>query len=175
MRKGLLVLIAVILVLAVGGGAFAFQNEPEGFRGLKWGDPPTEDMEKVSEMGTGVVMYVRLDDKLSLGDVELGYIFYTFYQDKFMMVSLHFSGKSNYELLEMICRQKFGKESSGKLYELHWVGSLSSVSLAYTLKWDEGILGLNDVVIFEEYDKALKALLLSELEKKQIEKAEGDW
>lgn len=173
MRKGFLVLAVMVLVLAVE--AFAFQNEPEGFRGLKWGDPPTEDMEKESEIGMGIVIYERLDDKLSLGDVELDYIFYVFYQDKFMRVSLHFSGKSNYELLEMICRQKFGKKSSGKLYELHWVGSLSSVSLAYSLKWDEGILGLNGVVIFEEYDKALKALLLSELEKKQIEKAEGDW
>lgn len=170
--KKVLVL-AVLLVLVFSVGAFAFQNEPDGFRGLKWGDPPIEDMEKVSGMRT--VVYVQPNDKLSIGDVELNYIFYTFYQDKFMRVGLHFSGKNNYELLEMICREKFGKESSGKLYELHWVGSLSSVSLAYTLKWDKGTLSLNNVVIFEEYDKALKALLLGELEKNQIEKAEGDW
>ena len=34
----------LIIVLVLSVGAFAFQNEPDGFRGLKWGDPPTKEM-----------------------------------------------------------------------------------------------------------------------------------
>ena len=39
MKKKTLVIALVILVVALGSTAFAFQKEPEGFRGLKWGDP----------------------------------------------------------------------------------------------------------------------------------------
>ncbi len=38
-RKILLVIVLVFLITGIG---FAFQNEPDGFRGLKWGDAPTE-------------------------------------------------------------------------------------------------------------------------------------
>ncbi len=40
------IMVAMVLVLMITGASFAFQNEPEGFRGLKWGDAPTEDMVK---------------------------------------------------------------------------------------------------------------------------------
>ncbi|GAI13595.1 unnamed protein product [marine sediment metagenome] len=46
MRK-LAFVLAILIVLALSTGGFAFQNEPEGFRGLKWGDPPGEDMELI--------------------------------------------------------------------------------------------------------------------------------
>ena len=37
-RKGRrIVILVAVLVLALSVGAFGFQNEPEGFRGLKWG------------------------------------------------------------------------------------------------------------------------------------------
>ena len=42
MKKVLVV--TLILVLALSARTFAFQNEPEGFRGLKWGDPVREGM-----------------------------------------------------------------------------------------------------------------------------------
>jgi len=38
MRRIAVVAILVVVLLS-WGMAFAFENEPEGFRGLKWGDP----------------------------------------------------------------------------------------------------------------------------------------
>jgi len=49
MRSLLWFLIATILVFSLVDVGLTFQNEPEGFRGLKWGDPPTEDMEFLRE------------------------------------------------------------------------------------------------------------------------------
>ena len=43
-RYFVLMVFLVMMVLALTMGAFAFQNEPDGFRGLKWGDPPGKDM-----------------------------------------------------------------------------------------------------------------------------------
>lgn len=45
MRKlmGLLWTVVIVGILLSSGG-LAFQNEPGGFGGLEWGDPPKEDM-----------------------------------------------------------------------------------------------------------------------------------
>ncbi len=57
MRKTTLVLL-VVLILALSVAAFAFQNEPEGFRGLKWGDPPGEDMKFLCVTPEGARWYI---------------------------------------------------------------------------------------------------------------------
>ena len=44
MRKTIVIVLVAVMVLGLSAGAFAFQNEPEGFRGLEWGDPPSVDM-----------------------------------------------------------------------------------------------------------------------------------
>lgn len=70
---------ALIIVLVVSLGAFAFQNEPDGFRGLKWGDSPTEDMVFKFEDSQLSHAYTRPTDKLSIGDAKFTYIDYSFY------------------------------------------------------------------------------------------------
>jgi len=163
------IVVFLIMIFIVSG--FAFQNEPEGFRGLKWGDPLTEDMELVEEKN-GTTRYVRLEEKLYLGDAKLFRILYHFHHDKFLFVSLDFSGESNYELLKMICRGKFGEESTSNSHyhlQFYWFGSLSNVYLSYRLLEDKkGMLLLSKVEGISEEDRKAK-------EKKQAEKAEGDW
>ncbi len=159
--------IAVLLVLLLSLGAFAFQNEPNGFRGLKWGDQPTEDMEFLLEMSGGAKLYTRPSDKLYLGDVQLSLISYAFYRNEFMKVNLDFQGKDNHELLVKICRAKFGEVTTITLDALFWFSSHTSVYLSYSLMRDEGSLSLDDSAFFEEYQDAS--------DKKPMEKAEGDW
>ncbi len=136
---------------------FGFQNEPEGFRGLKWGDPPGEDMELVEEsVLLGKRKYIRPSDKLFLGNVELDYIFYIFYFDSFVLVELRFSGKNNYELAKEICRKRFGKERISESYRLKWFSDYIpgiSVELGYNYPShpeEEGILSLSDLGMFTE-------------------------
>lgn len=68
--------------------AFAFHNEPEGFRGLKWGDPPGQDMVYYgkSKDNENVLWYKRKNDKLQIGRARIKCIHYLFYKEQFMEV-----------------------------------------------------------------------------------------
>lgn len=65
--KRALILVTAILTLLSPNMVFAFQNEPDGFRGLKWGDPPTESMEYLGTF-QGDRIYTLSDDKMSTGE-----------------------------------------------------------------------------------------------------------
>jgi len=69
MKKIIVVGIMVWLVLALTVGVFAFQNEPDGFRRLKWGDPVGEEMEYLDDLD-GSKSYTLPDDKMSIGNAE---------------------------------------------------------------------------------------------------------
>lgn len=163
MKKGLV--LAVFLILVLTAGAFAFQNEPEGFRGLKWGDSPTEDMQQVGQLEGA---YFRLTDKMFLGDVELYLIGYRFYQQRFMSVALYFNGEDNYDLLEMICKERYGTSALTRgFYKLKWIGQASFVMLQYDFADEKGFLAISSTPLaFEQ---------LEAQNKQQAEKAKGDW
>lgn len=176
-KQGLATILGVVIVLSLGTG-FAFQNEPEGFRGLKWGNQPIQKMIPYSHDIYGMTTYTLPDEKLRLGDARLSTVIYAFYgtPGQFMGVNLVFDGEENYYILETICREKFGeeteKESTEKFYQVTWTSPSSMVILRYDLA-DGGIcpkgsgaLGLLGK-IFLEYEDA-KA-------KKQAERAEEDW
>ena len=121
------------------------------------------------EVLLGQRKYIRPSDKLFLGNVELDYIFYTFYFDSFVLVELRFSGKSNYELAKEICRKRFGKEMISESYRLKWFSDYFpgiSVELRYNYPGrpgEEGFLSLTDLETFTVVFMKAK------------EKAEGDW
>ena len=166
MKKAIVVLVALI-ILALAPGSLAFKNEPDGFRGLKWGDPPSGDMEFLLEMSGGAKLYTRPSDKLYLGDVQLSLISYAFYRNGFMKVDLDFQGKDNHELLVKICRAKFGEVTTITLDALFWFSSQASVYLSYSVIHGRGSLSLDESVLFEEYGE--------DSDKKPMEKAAGDW
>ena len=95
-RNLLWFLIATILVFLLVDIGLTFENEPEGFRGLRWGDPPTEDMVLLPPSTQAQMEYVRTDEKLQLGRARFQEIIYSFYCEdeirEFMMVFLHFKG-----------------------------------------------------------------------------------
>lgn len=113
---------ATLLALLLGSSGFSFQNEPEGFRGLTWGAPPTEDMVGIRPRTIearllekeGVVFedkfdlhcYRRKNDKMSIGRVNLDGIYYLFYFRRFMEVVII----TNYsDALKDIVELKFGE------------------------------------------------------------------
>lgn len=166
MKKGLL--LGVVLVLVVSTvGAFAFQNELDGFKGLKWGDPPSEEMEYQRDLG-GFASYILPDDKMSIGNAELGGIIYEFYNSQFSGVFLFFEGEKNYNLLETICGERFGSEElEEEIYNLEWKGQESFILLHYNIEIETGCLALYSTVIESDRLEAAK--------KKEAEKAEGHW
>jgi len=135
------ILLVIVLVFLITGIGFAFQNEPDGFRGLKWGDAPTEDMyfsyqiiQKYLDKGN---IYNRVKEKLNIGSVELYKIQYTFNlrSNQFYKWEANFSDEINYNILKVIFEDKFGEPtyiSEGKDgYLLSWRGDKTFIRIWY--------------------------------------------
>jgi len=158
MRK--IAVVAILVVALVSWGmVFAFQNEPRGFRGVKWGDPPTEDIvitrrpcEKY-----GRSEYKRIEEKMSLGNAEFTEIVYAFHYDQFMAVFLHFDGESNYQVLETICRNKFGEPTQERYDQFLWmtVGKVA-VMLDYDFLKEKGTVVPTDMGLLTKSELARK-------------------
>lgn len=153
-------LTVTILAFSLVDIGFAFQNEPEGFRGLKWGDAPTEDMEFLGEDERGERGYVLPDEKLyylfEVGDAWFTGIVYVFppQPERFMSIWMHFEGEANYGRLESICRQKFGKTTEEKAYDMKWLGTVSIVTLNYDPQEEKGFLFFGSRALLEDWIKA---------------------
>src|SRR5680860_1715841 len=76
------ILLAIVLIFLVTGIGFAFQNEPDGFRELKWGDAPTEDMVFFGQNVDKEDLYHKANDKMEIRGVKLSNITYRFYKKK---------------------------------------------------------------------------------------------
>lgn len=163
MKKMIVVTMAGLILACTT--AFAFQNEPEGFRGLKWGDPPTEAMRhSVSVEGNEV--YVLPGDKMQLGNVYLSNVFYTFWEGQFFTGALYFNGEDNFELMKTLCEQKFG-ESKGYYDLFTWQGAVTTVLLSYDHFEKSGFLGIVSTLLSMEK--------LQRDKEAEAAKAEGDW
>lgn len=166
-RRIVILVAAIFMLLVFSGAVFAFQNEPEGFRGLKWGDPPTEEMEWFME-AAGTDAYLLPDDKMALGNANLYMIAYTFYENQFLAVALYFKGEDNYDLLQTICEERYGEDEMDEgFYETTWQGQKGFVSLDYDYVEEEGYLVLGNTIL------TLKKT--ADEKEKEAEKAAGDW
>lgn len=165
-----------ILALSLADVGLPFQNEPDGFRGLKWGDPPTEDMLYVATMEGKRRLYKLPNEKLHIGDAWFCRIVYSFFgsPERFMRVDLYFYGERNYKLLEGICQGRFGEETTKGFHEHAWMSPRTTVLLTYDMVEDKGCLGLSDWTIFSEYTEAKKKTQEDE-RKKQAEETGEDW
>jgi hypothetical protein len=82
---------------------FAFQNEPENFREIKWGT----NIKELSEMGFfqedgKFKIYKRKNDKMNIGDADIKMLSYGFYKDRFFSVTIQFDSFSNFSKLKNI-------------------------------------------------------------------------
>lgn len=109
---GMLVILSIVLFTF---NAFAFQNEPDGFRGIKWGTniKTFKDMIRVGKAYDGCIFYDRHNDKLQLGTVDLQGIYYYFWDNKFAKVRLITSGYDKFQDLREMLLEIFGKTSGG--------------------------------------------------------------
>lgn len=122
MKKAVLI-ICILLLWALP--AFAMKNSPDGFRGIKWGDPTsalgTQNNIKYEGESGGFDIYTRTNDKLSIGDVSLDFIAYYFCNNKF--VALAFDCKSSdSDMIMRIFRERYGDPEQPNKYikEYQW-------------------------------------------------------
>jgi hypothetical protein len=87
-KRVLLGLLTIVAILFLG-----FKNEPEGFRGYKWGATHEEclDLVFVEEDKEGYSYYVNPNEKLTIGSAKLSSIEYIFWNDilEHVVVTIH--------------------------------------------------------------------------------------
>ena len=172
------ILLAIVLIFLITGMGFAFQNEPDGFRGLKWGDAPTEDMEFSYQVISKYDIYkgnyyYKKSDKLKIGSAKLDSIRYLFnlYSNQFYKVQAIFTGETNYNILEIILEGRYGKPTSIRErkdgYFLWWTGDKVEISLFFYSKEKKGLFIIRSKKIRSENPEDNK--------QKEVEKAEEDF
>lgn len=133
-------------------------------------------MEFLGALDTWVRIYRNPGDELKLGDARLDKILYQFYAPspsaksklpKLLSVGLYFKGEKNFDILETICRVKFGEPTNEGFNELGWAGLVSTLVLIYDLADEEGFMILGSSSLFKQYEE--------QKEKQQVESAEKDW
>lgn len=113
--------------------AQAFDNEPDGFRGITWG---TELAANASEMSlteeSGIKkFYMRKGDKLTIGDAKLTDVGYYYWNDKFAGAMMRTKGISDETALILALKTTFGEGSKPNRYldKYYWYGATTTISL----------------------------------------------
>jgi len=130
-----LMLLVGIIFLTVCIVGFAFPNEPDGFRGLKWGDAPTEDMyfvyEIISEYMDNAKIYAKYRENNNIGSAKLISLEYCFNlrSNQFYKVTANFSKDKYFEVLEIIFKDRFGEPTKKEKDFLLWNSEKTRVYL----------------------------------------------
>lgn len=165
MKKTTAVVLVAVMVLAFSTGVFAFQNEPNGFRGLVWGDAPGEDLEIVIPEENKMIVYTKKEENLFLGNVPLDTVMYGFFDRRFCNATVIFKGTNAFNEVKKLIEQKFGKANNETFMQLAWVGTVTTIILQE--KIEEGFFTIFSPTIFQE------AINFENLAEGKA--AEGDW
>ncbi|MCM8770075.1 MAG: hypothetical protein NC911_10515 [Candidatus Omnitrophica bacterium] len=112
------------------GKTAGYKNEPDGFRGIKWGTPLSSltGMKLVKDAGN-LKEYQKEDDVLQIGQAKLEKITYSFYQGLLESITAETKGKENFEQLKTAAQERFGAGHQRSEDEWCWEGSTTSIFL----------------------------------------------
>jgi hypothetical protein len=166
--------IIIVLLCLITTNSFAFENEPDGFRGIVWGTDISQlkDLEFVKvDPKTGIKLYKRKKDNMIIGNANLDAIYYGFYENKFYAVVAQTLFFTDFEELKKACFENFGKGNQPRLYfdEYFWDGEKVKISLIYDRAAINGTL----MIVSKELDRVLKENKSKEQNKTQKNKPQG--
>ena len=136
--------------------AYTFQNEPDGFRGIKWGDNFSNIKGynfKFEFEDEEIKHYSNKNDHLEIGGIKVNKIVYGFFNDKFLYIFAKFKGMDTFLNLLNVCTEKYGKVKGWWGYSddtgyYKWVGKISEVRLTHDHKG--GLLVIGSEMIEKE-------------------------
>jgi hypothetical protein len=141
-----------------------------GFRGFKWGtnirDMNDPNMVLISD-DKGLMVYRRVDDKLSIGEAELSDLHYGCYRDRFCSVMILTEKERNFRYLKDAVFARYGEGYKGNRFidQWMWTSTLPGgghkdilMNLAYNKFTEETILSIY-------YEPVMKELANAHVEK----------
>ncbi|HLE16940.1 MAG TPA: hypothetical protein VI728_01500 [Syntrophales bacterium] len=151
MKKGFF---SILFVLLLATPCLAFQNEPDGFRGIKWGEDISgrDDMAPHSAGADKTISYTRKGDEAFLGGVMLDSLTYDYWDGKFSGVFMLFRDADRFEKIKAICFEKFGKMKKHARYpeSYVWEGKKAVVYFEYDSIRNSGSLSISSVRFLEK-------------------------
>ena len=161
----LIKIIVIILIFVFSSTvSFAFQNEPSGFRGIKWGSTDKvggKGYKSKYDKGKSKGYVKNLDDRKFYRDgIEVNAIrimYYTF-EDKFMSIKI-LCKPSDWNSMKKILTSLYGSPTKatdkGYFKTVEWVGQKTGIKMIYTKKKDSKkdyfTVSLLSREVFKEY------------------------
>ncbi len=161
------------------GGNVTYKNEPDGFRGVKWGtDISTlKDMKAMKNAVwpfDGMERFIKVGDDLAIGDAKLKSITYYFWKGKLACVGIELvDKKGNFNKLAEILIGKFGTPQTADTDmpgtpPAYWQGKTTTITLAR-----EGVsiffaLWFKSTSITEEYTAEKNKLAAHKVEEERL-------
>jgi hypothetical protein len=108
-------------------GSLAYLDFRNGFRDLKFGDLPTQDM-RIFEDSVETRFYRRPSDDLTIGGAKVSEIVYGFYKGRFYAVLISTKGIVNSRAMLDVLQQAYGlgRRPNQFLDDYYWEGALVS-------------------------------------------------
>lgn len=134
-------MVLLVCFLGVTSGAYAFRNEPAGFRELPWGTSVSglEGMEylRESEEGGAMKIYVKRDEMLSMNGAKLESIEYGFVRGALAQVTLKVKDLLNFVRLREAAFSIFGEGSEllPGTERYYWDGDETRIELISRLEF----------------------------------------
>lgn len=148
-----------------------FKNEPDGFRGIKWGTDISSlsDMNYIEDFSTlalpiegistlNLKVYTRKSDELQIGGAQLEEILYLCYKNELSTVRIITNGLANFRALKDAIFMEFGKGQPLNEYAEGWIwlGETAIVALAYEESSKTGFLSLISTKYFNKIERQIR-------------------
>lgn len=155
-------ILLTVLFIFLPTSLLAYQNEPDGFRGIKWKTNISELTNmKLMEDDRNTKFYVRKNDKMKIGEAEIERVYYRFYKGRFSGVIIIFTSSSNLSKIRETFFQLYGSGiNPNQLMEnYYWIGSNVNIALEYKEIIGKGtiVYQYNPITTEEKADSKTKA------------------
>ena len=145
--------LTVVLSAMFSMVVFAYDNEPDDFRGIKW----NTHIEKLSDMevvldGGDLKAYTKKGEKMQLEEAKLSALHYIFYKDHFYCVHVEFKGLDDFNKIKDVLFKTYGEPEGTELYDklFAWPGVSASITLEFDESTGKGELGYKFLPIDQE-------------------------
>lgn len=161
MKKVVLALSLVFILCSISTAEI--KDSPNGFRGIKLGDPPSAlgTREKVEADGF-VSLYEKKDDKMAIGVTDLASIRYLFLQDRLLMaIFIKTGGRSNSDQLRDTAIARYGEPAKNAPDDCLWFDDNVIIGYKYDKYENVAELVIYSKEIYDRYN-AVKKLVIEQ-------------
>lgn len=168
LKTFLLALVILSWILTSSLNSWGFLNEPDDFKGIKWGANLSTLPDMVQRANEKGVKYCRRkNDKMTIGNINVGSITYLFYKDRFYSVQILFPD-ANYDKM----REKLYKEHGmDTFFDPHsFVGKYTWSGAAVDIELEKRITNIIATPPFSPFSGLLTYLytpIMTEIQSKQ--------